>query len=161
MPEPKTTIIPQAAADRSVVWIEAVEAALDAHGDPELSARVMRAAGRQCARQILGDCAEILGKPVETVDELLHAGNQRRMQRHGMANLWERDGNRAHLKIDECACTLVRAGLAQPNPTHCLCSKGLMQELFEALCKGPVTVDMVKAVGHGDDVCEFIVTFEE
>jgi predicted hydrocarbon binding protein len=145
----------------NAVWIEAVENALAAHGNTALAREVMKAAGQKCARQILDDCREILGKKPETVDELLDATNQRRLQIHHLASLWERQGNAAHLEIDECNCTLVKAGLAKPNPVHCLCSVGLMEGIFSAVCRGLVSVEVVKAIGFGDDRCEFYVHFVE
>ena len=145
----------------NAAWIEAVENALDAHGNAALTKKVMKAAGQICARQILDDCTKILGKKPETVDELLGATNQRRLQIHNLDNLWEKQDNKAYLKINECGCTLVKAGLARPNPVHCLCSKGLMESLFSAVCQGPVSVEVVKAIGFGDDVCEFYVNFTE
>lgn len=152
--------VPEAAVKRSVTWIAAVEKALAESRDPGVAREVMKAAGYACARQIFADCEEILGRKPETVDELLEATNRRRRQRHNLANLWEKQGNKAHLVIHECACTLVRAGLAEPNPTHCLCSQGMWERLFAEVHKGPITVEMVKTVGFGDDGCEFYVTFE-
>ena len=145
----------------NAAWIEAVENALDAHGDAALTAKVMKAAGQKCAQQILDDCTKMLGKKPESVDELLDATNQRRLQIHNLDSLWEKQGNKVYLKINECGCTLVKAGLARPNPVHCLCSKGLMESLFSAVCQGPVSVEVVKAIGFGDDVCEFYVNFTE
>ena len=145
----------------NAAWIEAVENALDAHGDAALTAKVMKAAGQKCAQQILDDCTKMLGKKPESVDELLDATNQRRSQIHNLDSLWENQGNKTYLKINECGCTLVKAGLARPNPVHCLCSKGLMESLFSAVCQGPVSVEVVKAIGFGDDVCEFYVNFTE
>ena len=110
---------------------------------------------------LFSDCEEILGKKPETIDELLEPTNKRRLQRHNLSSRWERKGNRAHLKINECGCTLVRAGLAKPNPVHCQCSKGLMETIFSAVCRGPVKVDMVKVIGLGDNCCEFHVHFKE
>lgn len=145
----------------NATWIEAVENALAAHGNTALTIKVMKAAGQKCAQQILDDCEEILGKKPETVDELLDATNRRRLQIHHLDSLWEKQGNKAHLKINECDCTLVKAGLAKPNPVHCLCSVGLMESIFSAVCQGPVSVEVVKAIGFGDDVCEFYVNFKE
>lgn len=153
--------IPESAIKRNVTWIEAVEKALADCGDTALAKEVMKAAGQNCARQILDDCREILGKKPETVSELLDATNQRRLQRHNLGTLWEKQGNKAHLKIDECDCTLVKAGLCKPNPVHCLCSVGLMESIFSAVCRGPVSVEVVQALGFGDDSCEFCITFEE
>jgi len=114
----------------NATWIEAVENALAAHGNTALTMEVMKAAGQKCAQQIIDDCGEILGKKPETVDELLDATNQRRLQIHNLDSLWEKQGDKAHLEINECGCTLVKAGLAKPNPVHCLCSIGLMESPF-------------------------------
>jgi len=157
----KKTEISEVAIKRNVTWIKAVEDALADCGNMALTKEVMKAAGQKCARQILDDCREILGKKPETVDELINATNQRRLQRLNLASLWEKQGNKAYLKIDECACTLVKAGLAKPNPVHCLCSAGMMESIFSAVCQGPVSVEVVKAIGFGDDVCEFYVNFVE
>jgi predicted hydrocarbon binding protein len=153
--------ISEAAIRLNVAWIEAAENALAICGNTALTKEVMKAAGQKCARQILEDCREILGKKPESVDELLDATNQRRLQIHNLATLWEKQGNRAHLEIDECDCTLVKAGLAKPNPVHCLCSVGLMEGIFSAVCRGAVNVEVVKAIGFGDDRCEFYVNFIE
>jgi len=145
----------------NAAWIEAVENALTIHGNTALTTAVMKAAGQKCAQRILDDCEEMLGTRPETVDELLDATNQRRLQIHNLDSLWEKQGNKAYLQINECGCTLVKAGLARPNPVHCICSKGLMESLFSSVCQGPVSVEVVKAIGFGDDVCEFYVNFEE
>jgi len=153
--------ISEAAIKVNAAWIEATENALPAYGSPALAEEVMKAAGQKCAQQILDDCRGIVGKKPETVDELLDATNQRRLQIHNLASVWERQGNKAHLEIDECACTLVKAGLAKPSAVHCLCSIGLMEGIFSAVCRGPVGVEVVKAIGFGDDKCEFYVDFVE
>ena len=143
----------------NAAWIEAVENALDAHGNAALTTQVMKAAGQKCAQQILDDYTKMLGKRPETVGELLGATNQRRLQIHNLDSLWEKQSNKAYLIINECGCTRVKAGLAKPNPVHCLCSKGLMESLLSAVCQGPVSAEVVKAIGFGDDVCEFYVNF--
>ena len=157
----KKIAISEAAIKRNVTWIEAVEKALIDCGNMTLTKEVMKAAGQKCAQQILADCEEILGRKPETVDELLDTTNKRRLQRFNLASLWEKQGNKAYLKIDECGCTLVKAGLAKSNSVHCLCSAGMMESIFSAVCRGPVSVEIVKAIGFGDDVCEFCVNFVE
>lgn len=122
--------ISEAAIMLNAAWIEAVEKALADRGNMALAKEAMKAAGQKCARRILDDCREILGKQPETVDELLDATNRRRLQRLNLASLWEKQGNKAYLRIDECACTLVTAGLAKPNPVHCLCSAGMIESIF-------------------------------
>ena len=157
----KRTEISEEARALNVAWIESVEKTLDEKGNPALVRQIMKAAGQKCADAIFSSCEEILGRKPETVDELLEANNRRRLRKLNLKNRWERKGNRAHLVLDECGCSLVKAGLAKPNPVHCLCSAGLWEELFSRVCRGPVSVEIVKAVGFGDPVCEFTVCFEE
>ena len=146
---------------RNVAWIDAIEKALEEHGDPALTKSMMKATGALCARQIFEDCAAILGRNPENVDELIGATNKRRMEKLNLPNLWERKGNRAHLAIGECGCELVKAGLAKANPVHCLCSVGMFETLFSFVSKGPVSIEVVKTVGMGGDGCEFYVDFTE
>ena len=157
----KKTEILKAARDLNVSWIESVEKTLDELGDPALVRRVMKAAGQKCAEAVFAGCEEALGRKPETVDEFLEANNRRRLRKLNLDARWERKGNRAHLILDECGCALVRAGLAKPNPVHCLCSAGLWENLFSTVCRGPVRVEIAKAVGFGDNGCEFYVDFEE
>ena len=153
--------VPQKAVQLSAAWIESLETCLAKRGDLTLTKEVMKAAGEQCSVQIMDDCRQILGKNPGSEDELLDAMNQRRSQNHHLTSLWEKQGNTAHLILEECNCTLVKAGLVEPNPVHCLCSQGMMETLFSKFCRGQVKVELVKSIGNGNDVCEFIVTFEE
>lgn len=153
--------VPQKAVKLSATWIESLETCLAKRGDPTLTKEVMKAAGEKCSVQVFDDCRQILGKNPETVDELLDAMNQRRSQQHNLSSLWKKQGNTAHLILQECNCTLVKAGLAKPNPVHCLCSEGMMESLFSKIHRGPVSVKLVKSIGNGHNVCEFHVTFEE
>ncbi len=153
--------IQEAAIRRNVSWIEVVERSLGDFGNDRLTKQVMKAAGQKCAQQILTECENILGKKPETVDELIEATNRRRKETLNIDSLWEREGNSAHLLIRECGCTLVKAGLAKPNPVHCLCSVGLIETYFSSVCHGSVNVEIVRAIGQGDEVCEFHVTFTE
>jgi predicted ArsR family transcriptional regulator len=153
--------IPQKAVELNLNWIDSLENCLAELGDQALAKVVMRAAGKKCSVQIFDDCRQILGRNPESVDELLDAMNQRRSQNHNLTSLWEKLGNTAHLILEECNCTLVKAGLAKLNPVHCLCSQGMMETLFSNVYRGQVSVKLVQSIGNGHDVCEFHVTFEE
>ena len=153
--------ISENAIERNISWIEAVENAIADNGNEITAKKIMKAAGKKCGQQILKECAQILGKRPENVDELIEGTNIRRLRQLNLDGLWERDGNKAHLKIYECGCTLVKAGLAKPNPVHCLCTVGMFESVFSAVCQGPVNVDIIKTIGFGDDVCEFDVHFQE
>ena len=153
--------ISEKAIKRNITWIEAVENAITENSNEIIAKKIMKAAGKKCAQQILEECKQILGKMPENVDELIEATNIRRQRQLNLNSLWERDGNKAHLKIDECGCTLVKAGLAKPNPVHCLCTVGMFESVFSAVCQGSVNVEIIKTIGFGDNVCEFYVYFQE
>lgn len=146
---------------RSRAWIETLERAMADLADEATTWRIMKAAGRPCAHQILEECALALERRPETIAELLDATNRRRLERLGIDHQWVRNGSSARLRLDQCNCSLVRAGLARPNPTHCLCTTGMLEELFSSVCQGPVVVTVLKAVGFGDSSCEFVVDFQE
>jgi len=154
-------LISSRALARSQAWIDAMEHAIVDLADEAATAGIMKAAGRPCADQILEACAQIQGRRPETVAELLDATNRRRAECLGLDNQWARDGSSAYLRLDGCNCTLVKAGLAKPNPTHCLCSVGMFEALFSSVCRGSVTVEVLEAVGFGDTCCEFRVEFQE
>jgi len=156
-----TREISESIIKRNATWIEAVEKTLADLGDPALTKGVMKVAGKECAQQILEECQKILGKNPETVDELLEATDVRRRKQLKLSALWERQDNTALLRIGECGCSLVRAGLARPNPIHCLCTVGMFERIFSAVCRGPVRVEVIKTIGSGNDACEFTVHFEE
>lgn len=149
------------AIKRNISWVEAVEKSIAENTNKITTKKIMKAAGEKCAQQILKECRQILGKKPENVDELIEATNKRRIEQLNLDSLWERDGNKAHLKINECGCTFVKAGLAKPNPVHCLCTAGMFESVFSEVCQGSVDVEIIKTIGFGDDVCEFYIHFQQ
>ncbi len=152
--------IPESAVARSVSWINAVEKALADRAGEVTAHAILKEAGAECAQQILDECSGILGHRPQTVQELLETTNERRRRQLGLDALWKLEGNRAHLKIDACGCTLVKAGLAKPNPIHCLCTVGMFETLFSSVVEGRVDVDVVQTIGNGAPFCEFYVQFD-
>jgi hypothetical protein len=63
--------------------------------------------------------------------------------------------------LEKCSCDLVESGLAEPNPYFCCCSAGMLEGLFMPFSNGSVKTEIIKAIGLGDDCCEFIVHFNE
>ena len=153
--------IPSAAVERNRAWIEAITNFLKNRGDSELSRLAMRDAGKKCAAQLLEKIVKHFGRRPQSVDELIEAINKRRVEALKVSNLWERDGNKAYFKLDECGCDLVQAGLAEPNPIFCLCSSGMFENLFAPFWRGTVRTEIIKAIGLGDGCCEFAVHFDE
>lgn len=155
------TEIPEAAIERNRAWIEAVTNSLGKRGDSELSSGIMRDAGKKCAAQLLEKTINHFGQTPKSVNELIDAINKRRKEVLNASNFWVRDGSKAHFKLEKCGCDLVEACLAEPNSIFCLCSAGMFENLFIPFCKGTVKTEIIKAIGLGDDCCEFIVHFDE
>jgi predicted hydrocarbon binding protein len=155
------TEIPKAAIERNKAWIEAITKSLRKRKDIDLLRATMKDAGKKCADQLLEMTINHFGRNPKSVDELIAAINKRRRDVLKAKTFWVRDGNKAHFKLEKCSCDLVEAGLAEPNPNFCLCSFGMFETVFSHACKGPVQAEIVKAIGMGDEYCEFVVRFEE
>jgi len=155
-----TMEIPAAAIERNKAWIKAVTESLGRRQDLALIQETMKAAGRICAEQLLELTINHYGRDPQTVDELIAAINKRRRDVLQAGTFWVKDGNAARFKIETCSCDLVEAGLAEPNPNFCLCSAGMFERVFSHVCKGSVQAEIVRAIGMGDENCEFVVRFE-
>ena len=153
--------IPQAAADRCKVWIKAITETLEKNVDKQTAEKTMRAAGKSCAEQLLSKTIDHFGRRPESVAELVEAINKRRRECLDTENYWRLEEKKAFFKLDRCGCDLVESCLADPGPTFCQCSAGMFENLFKPFCTGEVHTEIVKAIGMGNDCCEFIVHFEE
>jgi predicted hydrocarbon binding protein len=52
---------------------------------------------------------------------------------------------------------LVVQGYVQHCPTFCLCSRGWVKAVFSQALGQEVDVELVHAIGRGDECCEFVV----
>lgn len=150
-----------AAIERNRAWIKAVTNSLGKRNDLELLSGTMKDAGNKCADQLLEKTIDHFGCRPKTVDELIEALNMRRRDILKASTFFVREGNKAHFKLEKCSCDLVESGLAEPSPNFCLCSAGMLENLFIPFCKGSVKTQIIKAIGLGDNCCEFIVHFNE
>lgn len=153
--------IPVAAIERNRAWIEAVTNSLGERNDPKILRITMKDAGKKCAAQLLEKTITYFGRNPNSADELIEAINKRRRDILRATTFWVRDGNKAHFKLEKCGCDLVEAGLAEPNPSFCLCSAGMFESVFSHSCHGRVNAEIIKSIGMGDECCEFIVHFDE
>ena len=153
--------IPIAAIERNRAWIEAVTISLGKRDDLQLLSETMRDAGKKCAAQILEKAIGHFGSTPESVDELIEAINRRRRDVLKASTFLVRDGNKAHFKLEKCSCDLVESGLAEPNPSFCRCSAGMLENLFIPFCKGSVKTQIIKSIGNGDAYCQFLIHFDE
>lgn len=56
-----------------------------------------------------------------------------------------------------CHCDWIRAIDRAISPTHCFCSAGWYQRIWEGILEKSVTVRLVKSIMQGDNCCEFAV----
>ena len=120
---------------------------------------VMREAGAGCASDILALCEGALNHPIDSVDDLVRGWNLLRESKE-LKGGWAKEGERITGVFEACGCPLVRSGFVALAPTHCLCSKGMIEAVFSRVSRQAIHVDMKRAIGHGDEVCEFCVSID-
>lgn len=124
----------------------------------DLQAAVMKPAGEGCASDLLALCEGELGRPVETVEELVHSWNGIR-RRNQLKGEWEIEEETIRGVFHQCACPLVSSKMIELHPVQCYCSLGMMQTIFSRVAKRRVEVSLERSIGRGDDVCEFVVAW--
>ena len=140
-------------------WLEALMTGLDAEVDEKTRAQVMEHCGRACAVHFGNiKTAQAIKHGAKGIGDLLDKLNQ---QKNFWCGRWVKDGDTIYSICKECGCPLIRAGLIELSPTFCNCSRGWVKAVFETLLGGPVEVELEQAIGRGDQVCEFIVRFDE
>ncbi len=117
---------------------------------------VMRPAGEACAAELLHLCEKYLGKPVNSIDELVTGWNLVRDKR-GLEGRWEFEGDTLRGTFKECGCPLVRSGLIELHLVQCYCSQGMMNAIFSKVSGKSADVKIVRSIGRGDDVCDFLI----
>lgn len=78
----------------------------------------------------------------------------------GLHGKWRLKDGVAMGAFQECGCPMVRTGLLELHPTHCLCTHAMLKNLFQEAFDGPVTVEILESIARGDRVCRFQVTPE-
>jgi predicted hydrocarbon binding protein len=142
--------------DHIQLWIIDLLKSLEISLDETTITRVLEHCGRACARRgnLLG-MIEKLKKRVEDsgdIDSLLHLMNQHQIG----SGMLRREGKVITAVYKECLCPL-RKEIPMP-PIFCHCTKGWAKEMCEAILGQTVDVELVKAIGWGDPVCEYRVT---
>jgi predicted hydrocarbon binding protein len=135
-------------------WVESLLATLGEELDRETQARILEPCGRTCAVHH-GDLrkARELGEAFDNVDGLLAELNRQ----VDWCGEWRRDDDTIVSICERCGCPLVREGLVKLVPAFCECSRGFVAALFQGAFGQPVSVDLKRAIGRGDPVCEFVV----
>jgi len=74
------------------------------------------------------------------------------------AQAYENAQSEAEKKRAYCFCPIVRERLAQGmSPTFCYCGAGWYRQQWEGAIGRPVTVEIVKSVLRGDELCQFAI----
>jgi hypothetical protein len=125
--------------------------------DYETMKKVMEFCGEACARsELFGpaiDIARIIAD--EETDE---ARILDRMNREiEWCGTWVKAGDTIQCICTRCGCPLVQKGVVTRPELFCYCSRGWVKIIFETLLGKPVSVELEKAIGFGDDVCQYLV----
>ena len=87
------------------------------------------------------------------IDGILNLMNQKGI---GGGKLHREDNVITGLYGMECTCPV--RGKEITSPVFCYCTTRWAKEIFETALERPVEVELVKARGRGDKVCEYKVT---
>ena len=127
--------------------------------DENQQAAIMKPCGQGCASDLLSLCEKLLGKKVNSLEDLITGWNMIRDKR-GLTGRWEYEPNAVRGIFKECGCPLVRSGLIELHRVQCYCSQGMMETIFSGVAHTPIEVEMKQTIGRGDAVCHFLVKLQ-
>ena len=127
--------------------------------DENQQAAIMKPCGQGCASDLLSLCEKLLGKKVNSLEDLITGWNMIRDKR-GLTGRWEYEPNAVRGIFKGCGCPLVRSGLIELHPVQCYCSQGMMETIFSGVAHKPIAVEMKQTIGRGDAVCHFLVKLQ-
>jgi predicted hydrocarbon binding protein len=127
--------------------------------DKNQQAAIMKPCGQGCASDLLSVCEKLLGKKVNSLEDLIAGWNMIRDKR-GLTGRWEFEPKAVRGIFSECGCPLVRSGLIELHPVQCYCSQGMMETIFSEVAHKPVEVEMKQTIGRGDTACHFLVKLQ-
>jgi hypothetical protein len=157
MPAENHKTLPSLLLDKNMRWIGALEKSVSALPAGQQKA-LMAEAGRSCAGEVLVLCEKSLGREIFSIEDLIEGWNLLRSSRN-LYGGWVRVGNTVKGLFTECGCPLVRSGLVQLQPARCFCSQNMMETIFSKIARKEVAVEIRQAIGRGDAVCEFHVSY--
>jgi hypothetical protein len=74
----------------------------------------------------------------------------------------QRDGNQVHIRYGlvskGCYCPAATYRAVNPRDSHCYCTRGTHQAVWETALGRPVDVRIVETVRRGGKTCHFVVT---
>ena len=115
--------------------------------------RIMEKSGEACAIAGSYEIAKKISEETTCIEEIIEKINNQ----IPWCGQWNLKDNTIRSICNECGCPLVRYKIVKLNSTFCYCSLGWVKIIFKTLLKKPVHVQILKSIGAGDNICEFIV----
>ena len=125
--------------------------------DHETMKKVIGLCGEACARsELFGPAinkARIIAD--EETDEARILG--RMNNEIGWCGKWVKMGDTIQCTCTRCGCPIIQKGVVTRPEIFCYCSRGWVKKIFETLLGKTVSVELEKAIGFGDTVCQYSV----
>ena len=115
--------------------------------------KIMEKSGEACALAASYEIAKNISEDATSIEEIIEKVNNQ----IPWCGPWNLKDNKISSICNECGCPLVRNKIVELNGTFCYCSLGWVKIIFKTLLKKPVHVEILKSIGAGDNICEFIV----
>ncbi|MFW9998756.1 MAG: DUF6144 family protein [Candidatus Hodarchaeota archaeon] len=115
--------------------------------------KIMEKSGEACAIAGSFEIAKKISEETTSIEEIIEKINIQ----IPWCGKWNLKGNFIRSMCNECGCPLVRNKLIDLNSTFCYCSLGWVKTIFKTLLKKPVKAEMLKSIGAGDKICEYVV----
>jgi predicted hydrocarbon binding protein len=142
----------ETAKDIARRWLPGLIHALDECTTEEQRIRILEQCGRACGEPDLEEVRRIREEARDR-EHLLRLINERIK----WCGDWVWEEGKIRTVCAACGCPLVVEGYLENSPTFCLCSRGWVKSVFTEALGEEVEVDLVQAIGTGDECCEFIV----
>ena len=115
--------------------------------------KIMEKSGEACAIAGSYEIAKDISEKTANIEEIINNINNQ----IPWCGQWNLKDNIIRSVCNECGCPLVKNKIVSLNSTFCYCSLGWVKLIFNTLFKKPVHVEMLKSIGAGDNICEFVV----
>jgi len=131
-------------------WLPAILEGLDQITDEEQRIEILEFCGRSCGEHDFEEIARIKEEARDR-EHLLQLINER----IPWCGDWVWEDGKVRTVCAACGCPLVVEGYVNRNPTFCLCSRGWVKAVFGEALGEDVDVELVQAIGSGDECYEF------
>ena len=133
-------------------WLAAVIEGLGKYADEDQQVKILGLCGRGCAKYDL-QVLKRLRREARDQEELLALMNEH----IPWCGTWIWEQDYVYSICESCGCPLIRDYRLQLSPVFCLCSRGWVAAMFSEAFGEEVRVELSKAIGRGDERCEFFV----